>query len=117
MIRYALVLAGIVRNKITSEQPIGPVAGYDATIDITSQRNVEIGDSWDGAKFVAAPPDPAGVNRQTIETQLAQDFANIDAYIALPAPSAAQRLAYERLVGRYIKRLWRLQAGLLDGTN
>lgn len=48
---------------------------------------------------------------QTERDQARQAVENLLAYVALSAPTAAQRLAFERLVGRVLVRLIRDQYG------
>jgi hypothetical protein len=78
--------------------------------------NATIGQVWNGAAFVAPAANSEHANASTIDTQLLAAMAAIDTYAALSAPSAAQRLNYERLLGKCVKQLIRKSINKLDGS-
>jgi len=112
---YALILAGVVANKVTSILPLASVQGYDAVVPIAPLQKVEIGYLWDGLAFApgATPPE---VNRALIEAEALNKLAGFRTYIGLATPTAAQRIAFEREVARTLIGLIRIQLGQLDGT-
>lgn len=112
---YALILGGIVANKVTSVFPLASVQGYDAVVPLEPLQKVEIGYLWDGVQFTPGAPPPE-VNRAAIEEAAAAKLAGFRTYIGITTPTAAQRIAFEREVCRTLIGLIRIQLGQLDGT-
>jgi hypothetical protein len=78
--------------------------------------NPVVGKVWSGSAFVDPAANSEQANAATIDAQLAQAMAAIDTYAALSAPTAAQRLNYERLLGKCVKQLIRFRLNKLDAA-
>lgn len=114
---YACIIAAKVANKVRSRDPLVGLSGYDAVVEIADGQKVEVGDDWNGTTFARAPKEPRVLNRETMTAALTQGLVDIQTYIDLPAPNATQRLNFERMLGRNVKRLIRLQLDLLDAAD
>lgn len=78
--------------------------------------NPAAGKVWNGSAFVDPPANSEQAISANIDAQFAQAMDTIDAYAALTSPTAAQRLNYERLIGKCIKQLIRLRLNRLDAA-
>lgn len=66
---------------------------------------------------ISATATATATNRATLQQQVVQGLATIDAFLALPSPTNAQALAQVQFQARAIKRLARLVVGVLDSTS
>lgn len=86
---------------------------YDATADGTG---ASVGATWNGTTYTAPPVPVEQQNINTIRANAETAMAQLRAYRDLAAPTAAQRLAFERLTCRVLLGVIRLELGQLDGT-
>lgn len=114
--KIALIRDGMVANIILSDLDFAQKLGYDEVVPLSGKMTCSIGDLWNGAKFTSGPVDTTTENQRTIEEQAAQALTQLRAYLALSSPTAAQRLAFEKLMARVVIGLVRLQLKQLDGT-
>lgn len=115
-LKLALIRAGVVENIIVAELAFAQTLGFDAVVPLTGGLPCSPGDFWNGAVFTPRPPNVEVESQRTIETQAAQALDQLRAYIAIPTPTAAQRLAFERLTARLLIGFIRLQLKQLDDT-
>lgn len=94
-----------------------PPFGLDFDTIMPNAVNPIVGRVWNGTAFVAPAANSEQANSASIDTQFLQAMTDIDTYAALSAPTSAQRLNYERLIGKCVKQLIRLRLNKLDAAN
>lgn len=93
-----------------------PPPSWDYDLPARNGIGANVGDTWNGAAYVRPPERVEQITASTIDTQLLAAMADIDTYAALSAPTAVQRLNYERLIGKCVKQLIRLRLNRLEAA-